>query len=90
MNRLTALLLIIPTSASFRRQPEAGDAHSPLDGLRDGRLALQDGPPGVEEEVAGRRRQVSGLHRHADAPQEALPLHRLRPEGGERAEAGRQ
>lgn len=70
---------------------EAGDAHSPLDGLSDGRLALQDGPPGVEEEVPGRRRQVSGLHRHADAAQEALPLHRLRPRGREgRTEAGRQ
>lgn len=49
---------------------------SPLDGLSDGRLALQDRPPGVEE-VARRGLQVRGLHWHADAPQEPLPLHRL-------------
>lgn len=57
--------------------PNAWSPASPLDGLSDGRLALQDGPPGVEE-VAGRGLQVRGLHRHADAPQEPLPLHRLR------------
>lgn len=49
---------------------------SPLDGLSDGGLALQDRPPGVEE-VARRGLQVRGLHWHADAPQEPLPLHRL-------------
>lgn len=55
---------------------------SPLDGLSDGRLALQDGPPGVEE-VARRGLQVRGLHWHADAPQEPLPLHRLHRTGTE-------
>ena len=48
----------------------------PLDGLRDGGLALEGGPPGVEE-VPGRGLEVGGLHRHADAAQEALTLHRL-------------
>lgn len=54
---------------------------SPLYRLRDGRLALQHRPPGVKE-VPGRRLQVGGLHRHADAAQEALSLRRLDGTGG--------
>lgn len=59
------------TSASIKRI-----GGSPLDGLRDGRLALQDRPPAVKK-VSGWRLHVRRFHRHADAAQEALPLYRL-------------